>query len=196
MKRPAPSGIVGGCEGQRRRHAVAGADLPLGPVRQWQNPFAQGGARGLARAGCPVGWMDATMEPPSPTARPGPPSCWTMCTCTRRCSSTRHSTGLSMRRPTSAGCWQRVIGPGAICRCATICAPGWAGGTFSASPLSEPERRAVLRQAADARGVFLSDEVMDFHAHPLQPRPGQPDGTCWICSMVMPCKPNARSPSR
>ena len=28
--------------------------------------------------------------------------------------------------------------------------------------LSEPERRAVLRQAADARGVFLSDEVMDF----------------------------------
>jgi DnaA-homolog protein len=28
--------------------------------------------------------------------------------------------------------------------------------------LSEPERRAVLRQSADARGVFLSDEVMDF----------------------------------
>jgi len=28
--------------------------------------------------------------------------------------------------------------------------------------LSEPERRAVLRQAAEARGVFLSDEVMDF----------------------------------
>ena len=28
--------------------------------------------------------------------------------------------------------------------------------------LSEPERRAVLRQAADARGVFLGDEVMDF----------------------------------
>ena len=28
--------------------------------------------------------------------------------------------------------------------------------------LSEPERRAVLRQAADARGVFLGDDVMDF----------------------------------
>jgi DnaA family protein len=28
--------------------------------------------------------------------------------------------------------------------------------------LSETERRAVLRQAADARGVFLSDEVMDY----------------------------------
>ena len=27
---------------------------------------------------------------------------------------------------------------------------------------AEAERRAVLRRAADARGVFLSDEVMDF----------------------------------
>jgi DnaA family protein len=33
---------------------------------------------------------------------------------------------------------------------------------FGLHALSEPERRAVLRQAADARGVFLSDEVMDF----------------------------------
>ena len=38
---------------------------------------------------------------------------------------------------------------------------GW-GHVFYLQPLSEPERRAVLRQAADARGVFLSDEVMDF----------------------------------
>jgi DnaA-homolog protein len=28
--------------------------------------------------------------------------------------------------------------------------------------LSEPERRAVLRIEADARGVFLSDEVISF----------------------------------
>jgi DnaA-homolog protein len=28
--------------------------------------------------------------------------------------------------------------------------------------LTETERRAVLRREADARGVFLSDEVMDF----------------------------------
>ena len=33
---------------------------------------------------------------------------------------------------------------------------------FQLQVLSEPERRAVLRQAADARGVFLGDEVMDF----------------------------------
>jgi DnaA family protein len=38
---------------------------------------------------------------------------------------------------------------------------GW-GHIFSLQPLSEPERRAVLRQAADARGVFLGDDVMDF----------------------------------
>jgi len=38
---------------------------------------------------------------------------------------------------------------------------GW-GHVFQLQVLSEPERRAVLRKAADARGVFLSDEVMDF----------------------------------
>jgi DnaA family protein len=38
---------------------------------------------------------------------------------------------------------------------------GW-GHVFGLKVLSEPERRAVLRQAADARGIFLGDEVMDF----------------------------------
>ena len=38
---------------------------------------------------------------------------------------------------------------------------GW-GHVFQLQVLSEPERRAVLRQAADARGLFLGDEVMDF----------------------------------
>ena len=38
---------------------------------------------------------------------------------------------------------------------------GW-GHVFGLKLLSEPERRAVLRQTADARGLFLSDEVMDF----------------------------------
>jgi DnaA-homolog protein len=41
---------------------------------------------------------------------------------------------------------------------------GW-GHVFQLHVLSEPDRRAVLRQAADARGVFLSDEVMDFILH-------------------------------
>lgn len=38
---------------------------------------------------------------------------------------------------------------------------GW-GHVFHLQVLDEPERRAVLRQEADARGVFLGDEVMDF----------------------------------
>jgi DnaA family protein len=38
---------------------------------------------------------------------------------------------------------------------------GW-GHVFQLHVLSEPERRAVLRQAADERGIFLGDEVMDF----------------------------------
>ncbi len=38
---------------------------------------------------------------------------------------------------------------------------GW-GHIFQLQVLSESERRAVLRQHADERGIFLSDEVMDF----------------------------------
>ncbi len=38
---------------------------------------------------------------------------------------------------------------------------GW-GHVFALQALTEPERRAVLRKEADARGVFLSDEAMDF----------------------------------
>lgn len=38
---------------------------------------------------------------------------------------------------------------------------GW-GHVFQLHVLSELERRSVLRQAADDRGVFLGDEVMDF----------------------------------
>lgn len=38
---------------------------------------------------------------------------------------------------------------------------GW-GHVFQLHALGEAERRAVLRRAADARGVFLGDEVMDY----------------------------------
>ncbi len=38
---------------------------------------------------------------------------------------------------------------------------GW-GHVFHLQVLTETERRAVLRQEADARGVFLGDDVMDF----------------------------------
>jgi DnaA family protein len=38
---------------------------------------------------------------------------------------------------------------------------GW-GHVFGLQPLTEAQTRAALRQAADARGLFLGDEVMDF----------------------------------
>jgi DnaA family protein len=41
---------------------------------------------------------------------------------------------------------------------------GW-GHVFHLHVLSESERRAVLRQAADARGVMLSDDVLDYMLH-------------------------------
>lgn len=41
---------------------------------------------------------------------------------------------------------------------------GW-GHVFQLQLLGEAERRAVLRQAADARGVMLSDDVIDYVLH-------------------------------
>ena len=38
---------------------------------------------------------------------------------------------------------------------------GW-GHIFALHALTDAERRAVLRQEADARGIFLGDEAMDF----------------------------------
>ncbi len=38
---------------------------------------------------------------------------------------------------------------------------GW-GNVFALQALTDAERRAVLKREADARGVFPSDEVMDF----------------------------------
>ena len=38
---------------------------------------------------------------------------------------------------------------------------GW-GHVFALEPLPEAEARAVLRREADRRGLFLSDEVMDY----------------------------------
>ncbi len=38
---------------------------------------------------------------------------------------------------------------------------GW-GHVFAVAPLGEPEARATLRRVADQRGIFLSDDVMDY----------------------------------
>ena len=38
---------------------------------------------------------------------------------------------------------------------------GW-GHVFALEPLAEHDARAALRREADRRGIFLSDEVMDY----------------------------------
>jgi DnaA family protein len=38
---------------------------------------------------------------------------------------------------------------------------GW-GHVFALEPLPEPQARAVLRRAAEGRGLFLSDDVIDY----------------------------------
>ena len=71
------------------------------------------------------------------------------------CSSRRRRSACRWLRP--ASCRR------SICRCAKICAPrlGW-GHVFVIRPLAESEARATLRRQADERGIFLSDDVMDY----------------------------------
>ena len=38
---------------------------------------------------------------------------------------------------------------------------GW-GHVFAVQPLGEAQARATLRRVADQRGIFLSDDVMDY----------------------------------
>ena len=42
------------------------------------------------------------------------------------------------------------------------------GHVFAVEPLDEAQTRSVLRQEADRRGIFLSDEVMDYLMHRLE----------------------------
>ena len=49
------------------------------------------------------------------------------------------------------------------------------GHVFALQPLAEAETRAALRREADRRGIFLSDEVMDYLLTRFDARPGAPD---------------------
>ena len=73
-----------------------------------------------------------------------------------RCSSTPPTQRRGDRR-------RRRACRRSTCRCARTCAPGSAGATCSrCSRWPRAEVRAALRREADRRGIFLSDEVMDY----------------------------------
>ena len=117
----------------------------------------------LREQGATVGWLDATVqEPPEFDER------WAAVLLDEVHLYTAVQQHAAFNWFVNAQTHQRwVLGAGALppadlkLRDDLRTRLGW-GHVFQLHVLSEPERRAVLRQAADARGVFLSDEVMDF----------------------------------
>jgi len=121
----------------------------------------------LRDQGCPVGWLDASMTEPS-----GFDESWRVVifddvhlyTAVQQQAAFNwfvNATAPSdsqQRWVLAAGC----VPPSDLALREDLRTRlGW-GHIFQLQVLSETERRAVLRQQADDRGVFLSDEVMDF----------------------------------
>ena len=121
----------------------------------------------LREQGCPVGWMDASVAEPS-----GFDESWRVVILddvhlyTAVQQHAAFNWFVNATTP-SDGQQRWVLAAGAVppsdlaLREDLRTRLGW-GHIFQLQVLSESERRAVLRQQADERGVFLSDEVMDF----------------------------------
>ena len=121
----------------------------------------------LRDQGCPVGWMDATVAEPS-----GFNEAWRVVILddvhlyTAVQQHAAFNWFVNATTP-SDGQQRWVLAAGNVppsdlaLREDLRTRLGW-GHIFQLQVLSETERRAVLRQQADDRGVFLSDEVMDF----------------------------------
>ena len=121
----------------------------------------------LRDQGCPVGWMDATVAEPSAFN-----DAWRVVILddvhlyTAVQQHAAFNWFVNATTP-SDGQQRWVLAAGSVppsdlaLREDLRTRLGW-GHIFQLQVLSETERRAVLRQQADDRGVFLSDEVMDF----------------------------------
>ena len=124
-------------------------------------------AQALREQGAQVGWMDAqTPEPPAFDER------WAavfMDDCHLYTAVQQHAAFNWFVNATTAGAGgpRGVLASGLVppadlrLREDLRTRLGW-GHVFHLQALTDAERRAVLRQQADARGVFLGDEVMDF----------------------------------
>ena len=117
----------------------------------------------LREQGASVGWMDATLHQPAEFDE-----AWAaviMDDVHLYTAEQQHAAFNWFVNAHSLQCW--VLSAGALppadlqLREDLRTRLGW-GHVFHLQVLSEPERRSVLRQQADARGIFLSDEVMDF----------------------------------
>ena len=134
-----------------------------GPSGSGKSHLLKSVAHALREQGATVGWLDPSVdEPPEFDER------WA----TVLLDDVQHFTPLQQHAAfnwfVNAQTWQRgVLAAGEVppadlrLREDLRTRLGW-GHVFQLNTLTEPERRAVLRQEADARGVFLGDEVMDF----------------------------------
>lgn len=121
----------------------------------------------LREQGCPVGWMDASVLDPAVFD-----DCWRVILLddvhlyTAVQQQAAFNWFVNAMTP-SDGQQRWVLAAGLVppsdlnLREDLRTRLGW-GHIYQLLVLSESERRAVLRQQADERGVFLSDEVMDF----------------------------------
>ena len=121
----------------------------------------------LQQMGAHIGWMDAqTLEPPEFNAR------WSavvlddchLYTAVQQQAAFNWFVNATSSADGQPGC---VLAAGNLPPADLLLRDdlrsrlGW-GHVFELHPLSEVQRRSVLRKDADARGVFLSDDVMDF----------------------------------
>lgn len=141
----APPVFLWGCPGSGKTHALRAL------AQRWQ------------AAGAQVGWYDS--DTALPWELPSQPSLLLMDDCQRFDAGQQHAAFQLFVEAATHG----------LAVVATGTAPpvdlalredlrtrlGW-GPTFALQPLSELEVRAALRREADRRGIFLSDEVMDY----------------------------------
>ena len=82
----------------------------------------------------------------------------------RRRSSSRRPSRCSSRppRPTCRSLRQAALPPVDLALARRPAHPPRLGPCVRAEPLAETDSRAALRREADRRGIFLSDEVMDY----------------------------------
>lgn len=123
----------------------------------------EGVRRELRTQGATVGWMDATLAEP-----PAFDEAWAAVFMDQVHLYTAAQQHMAFNWFVNAQALQRgVLAAGELAplqlklREDLRTRLGW-GHVFGLQALSEPERRAVLRQQADTRGIFLSDEVMSF----------------------------------
>jgi len=134
-----------------------------GPAGSGKTHLLQAVCEALRAQGSTVGWLDATMAEPPPFDER-----WAavLLDDVHLYSAVQQHAAFNWFVQAQTG-RQCVFGTGDVAPAGLKLREdlrtrlGW-GHVYGLQVLSEAERRAVLRQAADARGVFLGDEVMDF----------------------------------